>query len=50
MSVSSTFAEDLSPNGCDDGERHEAELQLQERMHNPVISQAEVMGDIMYFH
>ena len=50
MSVSFTFAEDLSPSNCDNEERHEAELQLQDRMHNPKAFYTEMMGDIMYFH
>ena len=50
MSASSTLAEDLAPSDCDDVEKHERELQLQDRMHNPIASHAEMMGDIMYFH
>ena len=50
MSASSTFAEDLSPSECDDGERHERELQLQDKMHNSIAFHAEMMGNIMYFH
>ena len=50
MSASSTLAEDVSPSDCDEGERHEAKLQLQDRKHNPIAFHAEMMGNIMYFH
>ena len=50
MSASSTIMEDLSPNVDDDGERHEAELKWQDRIHNPIAYLAEMMGEIMYFY
>ena len=50
MSASSTFAADLSPSDCDYRERHETEKQLQGRMHKPIASHAEMMGDIMFFN
>ena len=50
MSASSTLVEDLFPSDCDGRERHEAELQLQGRLCNPIALYAEMMGDIIYFH
>ena len=50
ISASHTFAEGLSPSVDDDGARHAAELQLHDRMCNPIAFDAEMMGDIIYFH
>ena len=50
MSPTFTLAGDLSLSDYDDGERHERELQLQDRMHNSISFHADMMSDIMYFH
>ena len=50
MSALSSLAEDLPPSDFVDEERHETELQLQDRMHNPIVFYAKMMGDIIYFH
>ena len=49
MSDSSTFAKDFSQNVDDDDTRHEAEFQMQDRMHDSITFHAEMMGDIMCF-
>ena len=47
MFASSTFKKDIPPNIDDDGARHEAKLQLEERLHNPIAFHAKTMEDIM---
>ena len=50
VSSSSHFCKRSSPNVDDGGARHETELQLLDKMCNPIAIHAKMMDDIMYFH
>ena len=50
MSSLSNFAKDLAPNVDDDGSGHDAELQLVDKMHNPIAFHVEMIRNIIYFY
>ena len=50
ISASSALAGDASPSEYNEEERHVRELQLHDRMCNPIAFHAEMIGDMMYFH